>query len=645
MKFRKLVLASAISSALLLAGCGGAGSESGSNSNSNTNTDSNTSSKTFSLTGVVVKGVISQGLVTAYELVNGAWVARGTATTDESGAYTIAIPAASYKGGIVKITLTSNAVTQMKCELSVCGSSTFGQFYSDTSNTLETLVSSGNINTTSTISNIPITPYTNLVASRVNALVSSNGTASQTDVATVAASIRSVVGFEPLTTKAVDITDSTAFNSATTLEQTAAIMSAAVAELAKTNNQDVSAVVANMAAAYADGVFNTSDTLQLSTLVQAWRDVQEDSSISTATASASAAVTAVDTQAETVTEALANGSGSYTPTPSADLATYLSEASDFYVAGGQGDAHLWFEHLASAGSNQYTFTDSGYHLTSLTTYTPESDYQRYVLTTNGWELLGDPDSVTLTPNSATGQLDGADNMGSFTMSGSCADISDKTFASQLSSFSNATLLADIDSTATFPSGSYACAVANSSNEPEISIQVWDSGTNQVSTSTTNQATTLADLFSSLTSVSGVATFSNVITNLNNGYQLALVGDDSLSQGEAVLLSYDSSAQTYTVAQDVVNSGWVKETVNGVTIIRIADAIRSHISGDINDGFYGFAEYDGRVQQLNYYLNTNEPLMFMNKTAYDAILAGHELDTDGDGYADTNDSAPTDYSVH
>ena len=38
-------------------------------------------------------------------------------------------------------------------------------------------------------------------------------------------------------------------------------------------------------------------------------------------------------------------------------------------------------------------------------------------------------------------------------------------------------------------------------------------------------------------------------------------------------------------------------------------------------------------------------MFMNKTAYDAIMAGHELDTDDDGYADTADAAPTDPSVH
>ena len=82
MQFRKLILASAISSALLLAGCGGGGSENNSSTSSYSNSGS-TSGSTFSLTGVVVKGVVNHGLVTAYELVGGIWIARGSATTNE----------------------------------------------------------------------------------------------------------------------------------------------------------------------------------------------------------------------------------------------------------------------------------------------------------------------------------------------------------------------------------------------------------------------------------------------------------------------------------------------------------------------------------------------------------------------------------
>ncbi len=638
MKFRKLLLASAISSALLLAGCGGAGSDSESNSRSGSNSGA-TAGSTFSLTGVVVKGVVKNGVVTAYELVNGAWVARGSATTDASGAYAISVPASTYKGGIVKIALTSNAATQMKCELSACGSASFGEFYSAPSTTLETLVSSTNI-AASGISNIPITPYTNLVAGRINALVKEDGTASQTDVAGIAAAVRSVVGFEPLTTKAVDITNSAAFNAASTLEQTAAIMSAAVAELAKTSSQDVSSLVSNMAAAYADGIFNESDTFQLSTLVQQWNDVQHDASVSSVISSASAAVAAVDTQVQTVTTELADGS--YTPTPSADLATYISDLSDFYIVG--GDHHLWLDYLVASGSHQYTFADKR-ELTSTSLYTLESDYQRYVLTTSGWTLLGDPDSVMLTPNTATGQINGVDNMGSFTMSGSCADISNTTFSSQLSALKNySSSSSSVDVNTTFPSGSYSCAVTNNSNEPEISIPIWDNGTNSVSMSGVGQVTTLSELFTTTVPVDGASSISNGIY-VNNGYQLVLVGDSSASQGQALLMNYDSAAGSYSVVADVANNGWVKETTNGVTIIRIADAIRSYITDDIHDGLYGYTEYDGRVQQVNYYMNTNEPMIFMNKTAYDAIMAGHALDTDGDGYADTADAAPTDPAVH
>lgn len=638
MKFRKLMLASAISSALLLAGCGGASSDSESNSRSGSNSGSTTAA-TFSLTGVVVKGVVKNGVVTAYELVNGAWVARGSATTDASGAYAISVPASTYKGGIVKIALTSNATTQMKCELSACGSASFGEFYSAPSTTLETLVSSANI-AASGISNIPITPYTNLVVGRINALVKEKGTASQTDVAGIAAAVRSVVGFEPLTTKAVDITNSAAFNAASTLEQTAAIMSAAVAELAKTSSQDVSTLVSNMATAYADGIFNESDTFQLGTLVQQWNDVQHDASVSSVISSAStasAAVAAVDAQAETVTTELADGT--YTPTPSADLASFFNGLSGFYIVGGHD--HLWLDEAVTSGTNQYAF-QSQRKLTSTTLYTPESDNSRYTLSSTGWVLNSDPTNITLTPNYATGQIDGADNMGSFTMSGSCADISNTTFSSQMSALNNTSLSSYVDVNTTFPSGSYACAVTNNSNEPEISIQIWDNGTNSVSMSGVGQVTTLSELFTTTVPVDGASSISNGIY-VNNGYQLVLVGDSSASQGQALLMN--NTAGSYSVVANVASNGWIKETTNGVTIIRIADAIRSYITDDIHDGFYGFTEYDGRVQQVNYYMNTNEPMIFMNKTAYDAIMAGHVLDTDDDGYADTVDAAPTDPAVH
>ena len=97
--------------------------------------------------------------------------------------------------------------------------------------------------------------------------------------------------------------------------------------------------------------------------------------------------------------------------------------------------------------------------------------------------------------------------------------------------------------------------------------------------------------------------------------------------------------------DVASSGWVKETINGTTMIRIDDQIRSLITDDIDDGFYGYTEYNGAVHEVRYYAATNERMLVTNKTAFDAILSGHALDADEDGYADTADAAPTDPSVH
>lgn len=635
MKFRKLMLASAISSALLLAGCGGAGSESESDSGSGSNSGSTTGA-TFSLTGVVVKGVVKNGVVTAYELVNGAWVARGSATTNEKGEYNLAIPATSYKGGIVKLTMTSVAnSTQMKCELSACGSASFGEFYSD-SVTLETMVPVSISGTGVALSNIPVTPYSNLVAKRVEALVQTNSSASQADVTTVASAVRSVVGFDPLTTKAVDITDTTAFKAASTYEQTAAIMSAAIADLAKTNNTSVSATVDALAATYSDGVFDEStDTLKLSQLITAWSDVQDDASVASAisTAGASAAVSLISTTSAEDTAKLSTGT--YTPEASATLASFLNGVSEFYVAGIDDD--LWVEGWQSSGSGSYSrIANSNLNVTSVTTYTSQNNSNNYHLMVDGSWIQDDESTLTVKTVNADGSVNiTAPDSTNTTLSGNCYDLSGKSVLTEMQQLGSTYV---IDSSAKFSSGAYGCLAFD--NSASTDYYIYDTSGLNVNGSTLASTDDLL--------ISGTPSASNLIKPIyvGNNQILTLLGDSSANSGIAQLWHRDSSSSSYVKDYESA-SGWSYQIINNAPILTLSVDIRAKVQNNADDGLFGFAVFMGKVQKVNLYSNStqNESNYLMNKTAYDDILSGHSLDSDGDGYADTVDAAPTDPAVH
>lgn len=636
MKFRKLMLASAISSALLLAGCGGAGSDSETNPTSGGSTSGgSTSGATLSLTGVVVKGVVKNGLVTAYELVSGAWVARGSATTNHKGEYTLAIPAASYKGGIVKLTMTSVAdSTEMKCELSACGSASFGEFYSD-GVTLETMVPVSISGTGVALSNIPVTPYTNLVAKRVEALVQANSTASQADVTTVASSIRSVVGFDPLTTKAIDITDATAFKAASTYEQTAAIMSAAIADLAKTNNTSVAATVDALASAYSDGVFDESaDTLKLSQLITAWSDVQDDASVASAisTAGASSAVSLISTTSAEDTAKLSTGS--YTPEASATLASFINGIAEFYVAGIDDD--LWVEGWQSSGSGSYSrIVNSDLKVTSLTTYTPQNNSNNYHLMSDGSWALNDESTLTIKTVNADGSVNiTAPDSTNSTLSGNCYDLSGKSVLAEMQQLGSASV---IDSSAKFSSGAYGCLAFD--NSASTDYYIYDTSGLNVNGSTLASTDDLL--------INSTPSASNLIKPIyvGNNQILTLLGDSSANSGIAQLWHRDSSTSSYVKDYESA-TGWSYQTINNAPILTLSADIRTKVQ-NADDGLFGFAVFMGKVQSVNLYSNStqNESNYLMNKTAYDDILIGHLLDTDEDGYADTADAAPTDPSVH
>ena len=139
---KRIAVSVAVSLALFLNACGGSGGGGGS-----TSTCTSTA-----LSGVAAKGVIQQGVVTAYELLDGAWVERGSAITDDSGQYSLNL--VNYKNGIVKLVLSATANTRMKCDLEDCDGVGFGQSLALSSDFILDAV----LPNLTTASNIPITP-------------------------------------------------------------------------------------------------------------------------------------------------------------------------------------------------------------------------------------------------------------------------------------------------------------------------------------------------------------------------------------------------------------------------------------------------------------------------------------------------------
>ncbi|MFL1484448.1 fibronectin type III domain-containing protein [Marinobacter sp. LN3S78] len=103
---------------LLLGACGGGGSGAGSSS-SGTSASSNTpepeEDRSVTISGYAVKGVISEGIVTAWVLDSeGAFVRVGEPVrSDERGYYDLAVPAGQ---DLIKLELTSDGNTRMRCD-------------------------------------------------------------------------------------------------------------------------------------------------------------------------------------------------------------------------------------------------------------------------------------------------------------------------------------------------------------------------------------------------------------------------------------------------------------------------------------------------------------------------------------------------
>ena len=260
---KRLALSVAISTVLVLSACGGSGGSSSSGSQS----------AAKAISGVAAKGVIQQGIVTAYELVAGNWVSRGSATTDESGQYTLNLT--DYQNGIVKLVLSAGSNTRMKCDVADCDGASFGQSVALARDfALDAVLP----NLTST-SNIPITPYTHMAAAMIESQLAADPTTVTAEAVTSALSkVSTLAGFDVAATKVIDITDATQLAAASDDEKMAAVRGAAIMEL--TSEQlPIAAVLKSLASSFADGAFSANDSISITALANAFDAVMAESEL------------------------------------------------------------------------------------------------------------------------------------------------------------------------------------------------------------------------------------------------------------------------------------------------------------------------------------------------------------------------------
>lgn len=261
MEFKKLALAIAISTAL--SACGGGGSSSSSSSSSSSTTS------TYTVSGTAAKGVIQKGIVTAKEYVNGAWSTVGASLTDDNGDYSLTL--AGYTGGVLKIEITAGANTTMKCDgSSGCGDAVFSESVALPQNfTMAAILPT--VSTTS-LSNIPVTPYTNMAVAIAEANLA-NSTDKQAAVTDALAKVTNIVGFDVANTPAIDITASDISGESATAQR-AATMAAALISFTS-DDKTIADVIQELADSIKDGVLDSNDTITPTELEESWVAVAE----------------------------------------------------------------------------------------------------------------------------------------------------------------------------------------------------------------------------------------------------------------------------------------------------------------------------------------------------------------------------------
>lgn len=282
----------------------------------------------MSLSGVITKGIIKNGVVTAYEVGSdgGDIGAVGTTTTDANGQYTLELDD-TYQGGVVRVEVTPGESTTMVCDVfDGCGDGiAFGDDMSlaqDSGFAMEAIVPGGEEGEV----DVQITPFTHMAAAR--ALAAEEVTPEAVEDAN--SEVSQIVGVDIVETPMPNIADAEELEAASSASKQYAVFGAGIAEQLDLDNGTASLNenLDALAESFEDGEFTADDEVTITEILYDVKEAAEDAANSSSGEALGNTITTVNAVVADAESKVAED-GSYDPEPNENAGdTDIAKAKD-----------------------------------------------------------------------------------------------------------------------------------------------------------------------------------------------------------------------------------------------------------------------------------------------------------------------------
>jgi hypothetical protein len=242
-----------VAAVLIITGCSSGG-------------DGGESNKNFATTeGTAAKGIIRNGVITAFELDSNGTLVRnlGTTTTNNEGKYSLPVGGNYTRGPVLlKVTASEDGKTIMVCDVSSgCGAGVdFGDTFS-LENTFEMTTILPSLQEDASV-DAHITPFTHMAARRAM-----RGEINDDNINKAISEVNKVVGVDIQETAPIDITKTTPTSSPEALVYSAFL--AAAGQLVVSDSGGLSKGLEKLAGTFEDGKFDTNDDFTITDLISA----------------------------------------------------------------------------------------------------------------------------------------------------------------------------------------------------------------------------------------------------------------------------------------------------------------------------------------------------------------------------------------